>query len=169
MTKISPQVNHINFWVSGDTFPNFSALYCDLVFVVEQKIYWSQANSIDDNDPMVDSQEAFIDHYRWAIYQHHFKRRRRFTLKANTQQSFQPQDANQNLIDIVPFLEKAGLELKVLRQRLKKGFSSRPMPIDTIALSIYEWLWQNANIKLKGETLEIIRKTNQQLASPDPK
>ncbi|WP_264196277.1 hypothetical protein [Microseira wollei] len=43
------------------------------------------------------------------------------------------------------------------------------MPIDTIALSLSEWLSQNANIKLKGETLQMIRKTNQQLASPEPK
>lgn len=37
MTQMTPQEGQINFWVSGDTFPNFSQLFCDLVFVVERK------------------------------------------------------------------------------------------------------------------------------------
>lgn len=169
ITQMSPEVNHINFWVSGDTFPKFSALYCDLVFVVEQKIYWSQANLIDDNDPIVDSYEAFIDHYRWAMYQHLFKKRRRFTLKADPQRSFQPQDTNQQLIDIVPFLEQVGIELKFLRQVLHSGFASKPLRLNTIALDLYEWLSNNSSIKLTGKTLEIIRKANQEIASQNPK
>jgi hypothetical protein len=169
MTKITPEVNHINFWVSGDTFPNFSALYCDLVFVVERKDYWSEANSIDYNDPIIDNREAFIDHYRWAMYQHLFKKRRRFTLKADSKRSFQPQDVNQQLIDIVPFLERTGFELELLRRGLRSGFASKPLRLNTIALDLYEWLSNNATIKLSGKTLEIIRKANQQLASPDPK
>jgi hypothetical protein len=57
--------NDINFWVSGDTFPDFSHLYCDLVFVVQDKCLWKERNYVGCTDQIVDSKEAFIDHYQW--------------------------------------------------------------------------------------------------------
>jgi len=77
ITQLSPKAGHIIFWVSGNTFPHFSQLYCDLVFVVETKLYWSKANSIERSDPLVESDEAFDDHYTWH-HQHPFKKRKRF-------------------------------------------------------------------------------------------
>ena len=35
ITQLSPKIGYINFWVSGDTFPLFNHLYCDLVFVIQ--------------------------------------------------------------------------------------------------------------------------------------
>ena len=169
ITQIKPTVNSINFWVSGDTFPNFSHLYCDLIFTIDQIIHWEQKNSIDRNGPIVKSDEAFIDHYQWATYQHHYKRRRRFTLKANPDRSFQPQDITKGLIDIVPFLTEVGLSLGTLRQVLQANKGSKPFCIDSIALALYEWLDQQASIKLKGELLEEIRRNNPQLGSKQPK
>lgn len=166
ITQMSPAVGHINFWASGDTFPNFTHLYCDLVFVVAAKVYWQDANSIAANDPLVETDEAFIDHYRWANRQHRLKRRRRFTLKADPVRSFQPQDANQRLIDIVPYLHTLGVPIAALRQGLRAGFNSKPLQLNAQAESLYTWLNQQAAIKLYGEALQSIRKNNTQLASP---
>lgn len=169
MSQMSPSENDINFWVSGDTFPAFSSLYCDLVFVVKFKRYWEQPNFIDPQDPIVDSDEAYNDHYQWAQYNHPFKRRHRFTLKADPHHSFQPQDANKRLIDIVPFLIEMGLSLDTLRKGLQINFASRPIRLDNrIIASLYQWLYQEAEIKLTGEILEGIRQKNPQLASPQP-
>jgi hypothetical protein len=165
ITQMSPEPGHINFWVSGDSFPKFSHLYCDLVFAVGRKVYWRERNSIDQNDPVVDSEEAYLDHYRWASTQHRFKSRRRFTLKADRHKSFQPQNAGKGLIDILPLLTDAGLSIDVLRTKMRAGRNSQPFPLGDNAGMLYEWLVNNASIKLTGEVLEVIRRNNVQLAS----
>lgn len=165
ITQMSPKIGDINFWVSGDSFPSFSHLYCDLVFVVAEQVYWKNANTINENDTIIDSHEAYIDHYRWAE-QHHFKRRRRYTLKADQERSFQPQDVEQKLIDILPFLIKQGLTIDELRQGLRSGFNSKPLRLDfTQPIKLYDWLVQYATIKLYGLQLQNIRKNNPHLAS----
>jgi hypothetical protein len=156
--------NSINFWVSGDTFPLFSHLYRDLIFVIQRRLYWQQKNAIERNDSLVDSEQAFIDHYQWA-HQHPLEGRRRYTLKADPDRSFQPQDAKKELIDIVPFLNNAGLSLEHLRQVLQANIGAKPFRIDGIEASLYEWLDQHAPIKLKGEILQEIRRKNPQLYS----
>jgi hypothetical protein len=164
ITQIRSDLNFINFWVCGDTFPLFSHLYCDLIFVVARKEYWQQNNTIDVGDPIVDSDEAFLDHYQWAKCQHHYKRRRRFTLKADASRSFQPQDANKELIDIVPCLVDAGLTLDTLRLGLRSNKGSKPFFLtDDISTLLYDWLDQRASIKLCGEQLQQIRQDNPQL------
>ena len=166
ITQMRSEIANINYWVTWDKFPNFSHLYCDLIFFVEQKLYWKQPNAIDRDDPIVDSMEAFIDHYQWACGEHCFKRRRRFTLKADPDRSFQPQDANGELIDIVPFLVDAGLSLDELNRKSRAGFNSQPFYLDNrVANSLYEWLQQQASIKLTGKVLKLIRRNNPQLAS----
>ncbi len=165
ITQMSPTVGDINFWVSGDFFPNFSYLYCDLVFVVAEKLYWANANTINRNDAIVDSDEAYNDHYRWATCQHHLKRRRRYTLKAEQDRSFQPQNIDQNLINILPFLINQGLSLDAVRQGLRAGFNSKPLKLGSVALSLYNWLEQYAPVKLNGTQLYKLRKDNPHLAS----
>jgi hypothetical protein len=165
ITQMSPQIGDINFWVSGDTFPNFSHLYCDLVFVVAEKRYWTEANTIAPKDSLVDSPQAYRDHYVWAS-QHFFNRRRRFTLKADPERSFQPQNSHQQLIDIVPYLNNLGLSTEELQQGLWAGFTSQPYHLSSHAKPLYDYLAQQAAIKLVGAELEAIRKQNPQLASP---
>jgi hypothetical protein len=165
ITQMSPQIGDINFWVSGDTFPNFSHLYCDLVFVVVEKRYWTEANTIAPKDSLVDSPQAYRDHYVWAS-QHFFNRRRRFTLKADPERSFQPQNSHQQLIDIVPYLNNLGLSTEELQQGLRAGFTSQPYHLSSHAKPLYDYLAQQAAIKLVGAELEAIRKQNPQLASP---
>lgn len=170
ITQMRSEITNINYWVTWDKFPNFSHLYCDLIFFVEQKLYWKQRNAIDSSDPIVDSDEAFQDHYQWAGYEHCFKRRRRFTLKADPYRSFQPQDANKKLIDVVPFLVDAGLSLDELNRKSQAGFNSQPFYLDSrTVISLYEWLEQQASIKLTGKVLELIRRNNPQLASSSGK
>jgi hypothetical protein len=160
ITQMKPEIGHINYWVSGDTFPEFSCLYCDLVFVVEYKQNWEQPNTIDINDPIIDTPAAYRDHYCWVKQgQHKYTRRHRFTLKADPQRSFQPQHADNTLIDIVPFLSLNGIELAKLRRTMRAGFNSRPYPLNkSLTDGLYLWIEQEAEIKLTGELLETLRK-----------
>jgi hypothetical protein len=166
MTQMTPSIGQVNFWVSGNTFPDFSHLFCDLVFLIERKDSWREANSIYRDERIIESEAAYVDHYQWAFFQHHFKSRKRFTLKADPLQSFQPQNADGTLIDIVPFLTRSGLSLASLRLGLKAGFNSKPFLLDEVTSKLYEWLNQDADIKLTGSQLEEIRLRNPQLASP---
>jgi hypothetical protein len=127
--------------------------------VVEQKVYWPEANQIDRAQGIVDSDEAFQDHYRWW-HQHPLQRRRRFTLKADPIRSFQPQTNEGTLIDVVPFLAKAGLSLDKLRLNLRAGYNSKPMKLGDLAEALYDWLNQCAAVKLTGSTLAALRRAN---------
>jgi hypothetical protein len=164
ITQMRPKVGDINFWVSDNSFRNFSHLYCDLVFVVAEKLYWKSANTIDCNETIVDTDEAYNDHYRWS-HQHYFKHLRRYTLKADSESSFQPQDCEKKLIDIIPFLKNQGITIDNLRQGLRAGCMSKPMRLDC-ASELYTCLKQHASIKLDGKQLQELRKDNPALASP---
>jgi hypothetical protein len=159
ITQMSPQPGDINFWVSGDSFPNFSVLYCDLVFVVKEKIWWQNSNSIEQDDPIVDSPEAYSDHYKWH-YQHYLKKLKRFTLKADPEKSFQPQDSNKELLEITQFLAEKNITLDTLRKGMKAGFNSKPHLIGDITSELYEYLNTTASIKLTGDRFEAIRKNS---------
>ncbi|MDJ0554774.1 MAG: hypothetical protein QNJ68_10095 [Microcoleaceae cyanobacterium MO_207.B10] len=78
-------------------------------------------------------------------------------MKADPESSFQPQNISQELIDIVPFLLEQGFSLTQLRQNLRSGFNSKPMGLGLIAVELYSWLNQYANIKLSGAKLQKIR------------
>ncbi|MBM7845665.1 hypothetical protein [Herpetosiphon giganteus] len=158
ITQMRPQVGDINFWVAGDTFPHFQQLFCDLVFVVASKHYWPEANQIAPDEPLVDSAAAYADHYQWAQWQHQFKRRRRFTLKADPARSFQGLNHDWSLIDIVPGLAEAGLDLERLRSKLRAGFNSQPMALSAEqATALYQWLDEQAAQRWSGAELAAIR------------
>jgi hypothetical protein len=160
MPQMSPQIGDINFWVSGDTFPAFTQLWCDLVFVVQDKVYWTEQNSIEPQDLIVESTEAFADHYAWMPKDHPYKKLRRFTLKADPGRSFQPQSRDQTLIDIVPLLESVGLSLNELRTGLRAGFQSKPLRLpQEMTLALYDSLVTVAPIRLSGDALEAARKS----------
>ncbi len=166
----NPKPGDTNFWVSGDTFPDFNHLYCDLVFVIKEKCYWENANSINSTDPLVDSKEAYQDHYKWVQWQHEFKNRKRFTLKADPLHSFQYQDQAGSLIDIVPILNSLGFPTDQLHKALKKGFASKPMPLDPkIARELHSAISKSADMKLTCKQLQSIRKKHHELASPRKK
>ncbi len=169
ITQISSKEGQINFWVSSDSFPLFTQLYCDLVFVVQEKKYWTDRNYIDPHEKIVDTPEAYNDHYQWA-YQHPYKRRRRFTLKADPLLSFQPQTQEGGLLDILPFLLQLGKSLEMLRNGLVANFGSRPTKLeDKVLNQLYVLLQDNSLIKLRGDLLENIRREHTELASPLPK
>lgn len=157
ITEMRLEPSNLTIWVSGDTFPKFTALYCDLVFQVLHKCYWSSRNSIKDTDPIVDSPAAFADHYAWA-HQHKLVRRRRYTLKADPELSWQPQLQDGRLPDLLPTLIAHGLSLDTLRRRLGANIGSRPMPLEeSVARSLVAWLEQNAHLLLRGSTLAPLR------------
>jgi len=158
ITQMSPKVGDYIFWVNGDTFPNFTHLYCDLVFVVEEKLYWLEANNISPTDPIVDSTEAYQEHYQWAKYQHQLKKRKRFTLKAVSDASFQPQNGAGKLIDLIPLLKEVGWSVEEVQHGLKAGWQSKPMRLDSRAESLYKRVSDVALVKLYGADLQSIKR-----------
>ena len=171
MTELQdPIKGDVNFWVSGDRFPQFRQLFCDLVFVVDHVHHWPDANYIASLDPAVESTEAYTDHYMWASHQHRFLKKKRRTLKAHPRQSFQPQNGSGGLIDIVPFLRSLGWTVPKLRLALQKGRGSKPLPLTPkISRALYHTIFQGSQTKLRGSQLRPIRQRSPQLASPAPK
>jgi hypothetical protein len=152
ITQLSNVEGQVNFWISGDKYPNFNKLFCDCVFVVKEKIYWNEKNFIKDSDPIVENVQCFEHHYEWANKGHHpLNRRRRYTLKADSEKSFQPQDKSGNLIDILPFLNLNGISTDELIATMTSSKGSRPKSIDTsIGKKLYDYLLKNAAIKIYG-------------------
>jgi hypothetical protein len=172
MTELrNPQPQDINFWVTGDIFPEFNHLFCDLVFVIAKRAMWQDRNVIKRSDPMVDSEFAYNDHYRWVEKQHLLTRRRRVTLKADPIRSFQPQTGTGSLIDVLPIFADLGLSREWLRAAIRKPFGkrfvSKPIPIDErLTRDLYENLRGLARRKLRGPLLRKIRQKHPELESP---
>jgi|GEM_PF-815351 len=167
ITQFHAEIGDVNLWVSGDHFPEFSHLYCDLVFVVARKLPWSQANCLLREDPLVDSAEAWADHYRWCG-QHPLKSRLRYTLKADPARSMQAQTADGNLIDIVPLLQDQGLSLPDLRHGMHAGIASQPMTIPAGAAEAIEEMLNRSPVIVRGPELRKLRQGNPGLASSVP-
>lgn len=164
ITQMHSEIGGIHLWVSGDTFPEFDHLYCDLVFVVAEKQQWRDANNMEPDDPIVDSPEAFNDHYRWHV-QHPFARRKRYTLKADPDSSFQPQTADAGLVDIVPLLASQGMTLSQLRAAMRAGTGSQPVRLNLSAAGAIADQLSRAPILLTGLALQQLRVRHPELAS----
>lgn len=156
ITQLSNVVDQTNFWISGDTYPNFTQLFCDCVFVIKEKHFWTTTNFIDRNDPIVDNDQTFEHHYKWPNYgHHHFLKKQRYTLKADPRKSFQPQDGNGNLVDVLPFLNKNGLTTKRLIRLITSRRGSRPLRLDDqIGLKLYTYLVATATKKVFGRQIK---------------
>jgi hypothetical protein len=167
ITQFHAEAEDINLWVSGDRFPQFSQLYCDLVFVVARKCAWDDANDLRRDDPLVDSEEAWADHYRWYP-QHPLTRRSRYTLKADPGCSFQSQTEDGNLIDIVPLLQEHGIGLPELWAGMHAGIGSQPMTIAIAGAEAVAETLKHAPVILTGPELRKVRLDHPDLASPAP-
>lgn len=164
ITQLPNQVGQINFWVSGDSYPNFKQLLCDCVFVISEKHFWTSRNFIDRRNAIVDNDQTFEHHYKWVNpphNHHHYKKRERYTLKADSEKSFQPQDSNNQLIDIIPFLNQNDISTQKLRSSIsftsngKKARNSRPFELpDSLGQKLYNFLLSTATIKLTGRQIE---------------
>jgi hypothetical protein len=165
ITQLRAEVGDVNLWVSGDRFPGFSALYCDRVFVVEGKFQWAAANDLSRRDPVVDSDQAWADHSRWHA-QHPFRRRTRFTLKADPLLSFQPQQADGGLVDIAPLLEEHGVGLGRLRAGMRVGTGSQPTTVPDAAGEAIVKALDGAPVVLRDPGLHAIRRVTPDLESP---
>ncbi|MEI6349419.1 MAG: hypothetical protein WCP69_15850 [Bacteroidota bacterium] len=156
ITQLSNDKGQINFWVSGDKYPNFTHLYCDCVFVIAEKLYWDENNKIDRSDSIVDNDQTFEHNYKWANTGNHLLlRRRRYTLKGDRNKSFQPQDKDKNLIDILPFLNQNGFKTTDLIKSMTSKRGSRPFKFDSIfGQKLYEYLFSKAAIKHYGKQLK---------------
>jgi hypothetical protein len=131
MTQLTnPQPEDINFWVADTTFRDFNHLFCDLVFVIAERKVWEDKHSIKRSDPIVDSDFAFRDHYRWVERQHRWPstKRQQITLKADPMRSFQPQTESGSLIDVVPFFADHGCQEIACGPRLGSRVGSASSP-----------------------------------------
>lgn len=165
ITQLRVQPKDILFWVSGDTYPNFTKLFCDCVFVIAKKEYWENANHIQPTDFIVDNEQTFDHHYKWVnppFNQHLFKRRRRYTLKADSEKSFQPQTRNKELIDLIPFFDQQGISPETLINSIsrnksgKKSMNSRAFKLTPEhSRKLYDYLTENSPIKIKGKDVEL--------------
>ena len=158
ITQLTNEKGQINFWISGNTYPNFTQLFCDCVFVIADKYFWTHRNRIDRSDCIVDNDQTFEHHYKWVNpphNHHHFKKRQRYTLKADSKKSFQPQDGNENLIDILPFLNGNGITTNKLISSMTSKRGSRPFQLDSnFGQKLYDYLFSTATIKLFGRQLK---------------
>ena len=157
ITQMKNEEGQINFWISGDIYPNFTKLFCDCVFVIKEKLYWSNSNRISKTDSIVDNIRTFDYHYKWVnppFNAHHFTKRRRYTLKADAIKSFQPQNSRGELIDILPFLNKSGISTDELINTITSKRGSHPTRLENnIGLKLYDFLLQSASIKLYGKQI----------------
>lgn len=132
-------------------------LYCDLVFVVSEKHFWNDANNIDRNEHFIENDHCYDKHYS-RFGHHRFKRRRRYSLKADPIRSFQPQDNNGNLVDILPFFNSLGILTETLQKGMMTGFNSKPYKglKDDVTFALYNYLDQSP-VKLIGRDLKKLR------------
>lgn len=156
ITQLPNEVGQINFWISGDAYPHFTKLFCDCVFFVNEKQFWSTNNFINRLDPIVDNQQTFNHHYVWANKGHHpLKKRKRYTLKADPEKSFQPQAENGCLIDILPFLNQNGLTTDRLISSITSKRGARPFHLDSeLGKNLYEYLVLKSTAKILGKQLK---------------
>ena len=61
---LNKKIGTINFWVSGDGYPNFTNLYCDLVFVINKVKKRPNVNAIKSSDKFVDNMQCYNRHYK---------------------------------------------------------------------------------------------------------
>ncbi len=157
ITQSSNDIEQINFWVSSDeTRKKMNKLYCDLVFVISEKHFWNHKNSIDRNEHFIDNDYCYDEHYN-KFGCHLFKRKKRYSLKADPIKSFQPQDNDRNLMDILPFLNSLGILTETLQEGMKAGFNSKPYKLnDNVTSELYKYLDQS-QIKLIGRDLKKLR------------
>ena len=163
LTQISVEIGDTIFWVSSKKSTMLDNLWCDCVFVIEEKTYWGTANHIESSDEIVDSKNAFEHHYKWVnepYNQHNFKKRKRYTLKADKDKSFQPQNEFNGLIDGLPILIKMGISKEILVQKIsmnqsgKRSRNTRPFPIDNeTAKELINEISKKSPIKLTGKFL----------------
>ncbi len=163
-SQMSPAVGDVCLWVSPEPFAAPEHLWCDLVFVVEAKIYWQNANAIQPTDPIIDTPMSYADHYRWHG-DHPYRRRRRYTLKADPASSFQPQKSDGTLIDLQPIVIGPEMSTDQLRLGLRAGFGGKPLRIPASAVAnVRRWL-PRARVRLYGDQLEELRRLHPELAS----
>lgn len=158
ITQMSAKPGDVCLWVSPQPFPDFTRLPCDLVFVVDEKVFWADANRIHEHEDLVDSPEAFLDHYRWHTDHPRMSSRRRYTLKADATRSFQAQLEGRELVDILPLLVAAGFDRDALRQSMRAGFMARPVRIPSDAAALVASRLEASPVLLYGDDLQRLRR-----------
>lgn len=141
----------IHIWVTYTKNSKWAieSILCDLFFKIERIIYWSY-----DSPPSGFSKNARKFHFLRGRRQH---KRKTYHTAIATNDSYQPQDSNWNLIDLVPFFKKIDIldidsVFKPLPRTWIRVDINKINEIDWDALLKY--INSKAKIKLKGELLE---------------
>ena len=157
ITQSRNDIGQVNFWVSTNNLNKIEKILCDLVFVVGEKHYWENANHIDISNSLVDNKQAFDEHYNYHS-DHRYNKRKRYTLKADPISSFQPQDENSNLIDILPFINFIGITTEWIEANCKSGWNSKPIKLSVEnTQELYNYLFETAFVRLSGTDFKKLR------------
>ncbi len=169
------QKGDLYFWVStgeGVRRDKYTVLLCDLVFEVEQPdVEWSHPNNFTEDDPIVDSKQAWEDHYSWASIDHSYTPeqilagKKRFTAKAHPLNSFQPVDQYQQRPDVLALLHsfQGDGDAKVDGQALYEAINynawgSAPFPLNhQVAHLLYQTLNSERFVQRRGKWLLQLR------------
>jgi len=145
---------------------------CDLVFEVEQpNAEWSHPNNLKGDYPIVDSKQAWEDHYSWAPIDHAYTPKqvlagvKRFSAKAHPIHSFQPVDQYQQRPDILALLhslqgdEDTKVDGHALYDAINyNAWGSAPFPLGLkVALLLHQMLSPQQFVQSRGKWLQQLR------------
>lgn len=160
------EIGNVNFWIHaewGENQNQIKSISCDLVFVVWRMVVWKDANSLRWHDAKEalwyadSSSHQYKNHFSWHG-QHYLKKRRRTSLFADADRSFQPIDSNGGLVDIKPFFESLDANSRTsIYKSLKpvRGIGVRNLKLDeAIWKRLQEYIESWATMKIRGRDLQ---------------
>lgn len=149
---LEKEIWNIYFWVYAKwnlQKTSITNIFCDIIFVAWEKVVWKSPNNLRWKHS---GKELYYENIENILYRNHFKYcydkkhhklakdTKRITLFADPNRSYQPQDENNNLIDIKPFLK--GL---YSQEHLTNAFQEK------------RW-WGKKNLKLTDKQWETLYK-----------
>ena len=164
------------FWFTRQGTPSDDKWFVDLVFIVDEIIYWEKSDKVGKvgdnpfehyNDVKLSTIQydefSYKDHYEWAKNDHpktSSRPKRRFTIVAS-KESYQPQTENKELIEIN---DKCILDMFSHSPRGGGGFRCKEIT-DKQVKCIENHILNKKKIELKGTDLFKLRSNSQKWES----
>ena len=168
------------FWFTRQGTPSDDKWFVDLVFIVDEIIYWEKSDSdkvgkVGDNpfehyndvklSTIKYDEYSYKDHYEWAKSDHpktSSRPKRRFTIVAS-KESYQPQTEHKELIEIK---DKYILDMFEQSPRGGSGFRCKEIT-DKQVEYIENFILANKKIELKGSDLFKLRRDSKKWESKE--
>lgn len=146
--------------------------WCDLVFVVAEKLEWNNKNPLEKDDlDLVESEFAWKDHYRWWIdHPNLLLGGKRITFKADPDSSFQPIGPDNKPLDILKHLNALNIDTSPMIGRSYTGRlnSSWPRELEShVGEALLKKIMKTpCEFRHYGDELQEFRKDNSHLWKP---